>query len=88
MKDTRDTPPNRRKVRDRSMVHLLAGVALLLPPIVGVAAVDDTFAGIPIPLLYIFGVWLALIVVAMVLAGRLSEADETADPVQPGNIET
>ena len=88
MKDTRDSLSSRRKVRDRSIVHLLTGIVLLLPPIVGVAHVDAKLAGVPVPLLYVFGVWTALIVVALLLAGPLSRGDTTSATAETTDVDT
>ena len=86
MSDPTDTLLSRRKVRDRSMVSVLAGTALFMPPIVGVSEIDAKIGGVPVPLLFVFGVWALLIVVAMRLAGPLSDTEnsspsaETTDP--------
>lgn len=86
MTDLRDTHLRRRKVRDRSIVHVLVGTVLFMPPIVGVSQIDAKIGGVPVPLLYVFGVWALLIVAAMLLARRLSGSEissgsaETADP--------
>lgn len=83
-----NTRLTRRKIRDRSMAHVLAGIALLLPPVVGAAAMDAKLGGIPVPLLYVFGVWLLLILVALLLAGPLSRTDEFAAPAETADSDT
>ena len=65
----------RRKARDRSIALLLVGVVLLMPPLIGVSLVDGTVAGVPIPLLYVFAVWAALIGGAAVLARPLQNSE-------------
>ncbi len=78
MTDPRYTALGRRKVRGRSMVLLLVGTALLMPPLIGVSLLDAKIAGIPAPLVYVFGVWALLIGIAFSLAGPLAESDPGA----------
>ncbi len=75
MTDQRDTHLSRRKVRDRSIVQVLVGTMLFMPPIVGVSQIDARIGGVPVMLLYVFGVWALLIVGAMLLSRRLREQD-------------
>ncbi|MEM8878271.1 MAG: hypothetical protein AAGD23_10420 [Pseudomonadota bacterium] len=78
MTDPRDTLMRRRKIRDRSMVLVLVGIALLMPPTIGVSLMDVRIAGLPAPLIYVFGVWALLILAAHLLAGPLGETDESS----------
>lgn len=80
MTDPRDKLLRGRKVRDRSMVHLMVGLVLLMPPVIGVSLMDVRIAGVPAPLAYVFGVWALLIVVALVLAGPLSSSETSSPP--------
>lgn len=66
-----------RRARDRSLALVITGVVLLLPPIAGVALVDVRIAGIPMPLIYVFVVWIGLIIGAARLASRLHSVSET-----------
>ncbi len=66
-----------RKTRDRAIVLLFAGVVLLIPPLVGLALVDASVAGIPFPVFYVFAVWVLLIAGAAALARPLQDSDET-----------
>lgn len=66
-----------RKVQDGALLLPIVGMVLLMPPAVQVFTIDGTIFGIPIPVAYVFGVWLALIVVAAFAATRLSRL---ADP--------
>lgn len=75
MSDQRNTLLSRRKIRDRSLVHVLAGTALFMPPLVGMAQIEGKIGGVPVPLLFIFGVWAVLIAVGKVLANRLEEGE-------------
>ncbi len=88
MSQPRDSLPSRSKVRDRSIVHLLVGIVLLLPPVVGVSHIDAKLAGVPVPLLYLFGVWIGLIVVALMLAGPLSRGDRTSATAETTDVDT
>lgn len=74
----------RRKARDRSIALVVAGTALLMPPLAGVSLVDGTIAGIPIPLVYVSVVWVALIVVAAVIARPLQNSE---NPASSGNAD-
>ena len=66
----------RRKARDRSLALTLIGAALMLPPAAGLFRIDATVFGAPFILVYLFGVWAALIVGAALLARRLQDGDE------------
>ena len=76
MTDPTDLLHSRRKVRDRSMVHLLVGILLLMPPVIGIAQMEGKIAGLPITFAYVFGVWGMLIVVALLLARPLAASDK------------
>ncbi|MEM1044958.1 MAG: hypothetical protein AAGL24_02355 [Pseudomonadota bacterium] len=80
MRDRANLQVTRRKMRDRSIALVLVGIVALLPPVAGMALIDGTVAGIPIPVLYVFIVWTALIVGAAALAPALQEQDETGTP--------
>ncbi|MAN79296.1 MAG: hypothetical protein CMM77_05495 [Rhodospirillaceae bacterium] len=54
------------------MAILLVGIVLVMPPFAQVVLVDANLFGVPIPLLYIFVVWAALIFGAAIMAGPLS----------------
>ena len=62
-----------RKVRDRSVVVLILGAVLLLPPAGSIALIDATLAGVPVPVLYVFAVWALLIAAAAGLSGALDQ---------------
>ena len=67
-----------RKARDQSMVLLLIGTVLLMPPVAGVFLLDGAVGPIPVPLFYVFTVWIVLIVGTAVLARKLRDADSSA----------
>ena len=70
--------PTPRKARDRSIALVVVGIALLMPPLVGVSLVDGSIAGMPIPLVYVSVVWAALIAVAAALARPLQNSETSA----------
>lgn len=77
-----------RKARDRSMVILLIGTALLMPPLAPAVLMEERVFGLPLPLLYIFVVWAGLIVCAVMNARALKEPlppfPEAPDGKRPG----
>ncbi len=78
----------RRKTRDRSIALLIAGAVLLTPPLAGISLIDGSLAGVPIPLIYVFAVWILLIVGAGLLSRPLTESDDfaaTAEATDPEN---
>ena len=84
MKDRANLQLTRRKVRDRSVALLLVGIVLLLPPVGAVSLIDGSIADLPIPLVYVFCVWLLLIGGAALLSSELRDSDETIGD-QAGN---
>ena len=68
-------PPSRR-ARDLALIVPLFGSFAPMPPLAGlVAGSEYAIAGVPFVVVYLFGLWLALIVAAFVLARRLRRAD-------------
>lgn len=65
-----------RKARDAAALLPVAGVALLASPLAGLFAQGGDLLGLPRVYVYVFGVWLALILLARVLARRLSGAPD------------
>lgn len=76
--DTR--PPPSARLHDVAVLLPCVGLALLMPPFIGLFTPPLTLFGIPLLVLYLFGVWALLIVVAAVLARRLAPADAPAPP--------
>ena len=88
MADRAHLQQNRRKIYDRSIALVLAGMVLLMPPVVGVGLVDGEIAGIPIPLLYVFAVWMLLIAGAAALSRPLRDSEDFASAQDaPDNID-
>jgi len=60
------------RVRDAAVLLPLAGLVLLLPPVITLfAARHAGVAGVPLIVVYVFSAWLALIAAAALLARRL-----------------
>lgn len=60
-----------------AVVLPLLGLFLLMPPVITLFARGVGVAGVPLIVIYVFGVWIALIVGAALLARHL-------DPRRPG----
>ena len=69
----------RRKTRDRALILLLIGLALLMPPLAKIFQIDAKLAGVPATLIYLFVVWAVLIIGAARLARPLRDADGNED---------
>lgn len=69
---------SRRKIRDRSIALLIVGTVILMPPVIGISLTEGKIAGIPVPVLYVFVIWSALIAGAAALARPLLDTDESA----------
>ncbi len=87
MTDQSDPQLSRRKLRDRSIALLLAGIVLLMPPVVGISLIDGKIGGVPVPLLYVFIVWAMLIAGAAALARPLRDSDKTTAAAGPSDAE-
>ena len=85
-------PPTRdgraRKARDRSLALTLAGVVFLMPPMAAVFLIDGSFAGIPLPLVLVFAVWIVLVAGAYFLRPALQAAHDLENPAQRSPDET
>jgi len=79
MADRRDPQRSSRSAQDRSIVLLLIGLVLLMPPLGAAFLLDGQLASLPISLLYVFAVWLGLIVGTAMLSGRLWRSIKTTD---------
>ncbi len=69
--ETPDSGTPRR--RDAAALLPALGVFLLMPPVITLFTGAHTLWGVPLIVAYLFGVWLALIVAAALLARRLEE---------------
>ncbi|KAB2876021.1 MAG: hypothetical protein HS106_01900 [Ideonella sp.] len=74
------TPPEREaRARDAAIVLPLLGLMLLMPPVIVLFAVPIRVAGVPLIVVYLFGVWLALVLGAALL-GRALQPRTPASP--------
>ena len=76
-------PPSTR-IRDAAVLLPVLALFLLMPPVITLFAVPIAPAGVPLIVVYLFGVWLAVIVCAALLARRLlPPATDGTDPPNP-----
>jgi hypothetical protein len=68
--------PSTQRTRDAALILPLIGAFLLMSPTALVFDLVETVFGIPMVVLYIFGTWFGLILIALALARRLSARDE------------
>ena len=64
------------KSREISALLVCLGIVLLFPPIALIFGKSVHLFDIPLPIFYIFGIWLVLIIVARLLAKKLSDNSE------------
>tara|TARA_R110002096_G_scaffold201212_11_gene385561 strand:+ start:435 stop:698 length:264 start_codon:yes stop_codon:yes gene_type:complete len=84
---------NRQKLHAAALALPLLGLFLLISPIIRLFGPDKSLGGVSLVVLYIFGVWILLIVLAFVLARMLvrdempaagpTAADGAADADEP-----
>jgi len=66
------------KPREAAALLVCLGVALLFPPIALIFARPQDMLGVPLPVFYIFGLWL-LLVLGAVAVSRLLPDPESSD---------
>ena len=71
-------------MRDAATLLPFAGLLLLMPPFIGLFPPAAQWAGIPVLVLYVFGVWALLIVLAALLARHLPRAERRPPEPPPG----
>ncbi|MGI9489917.1 MAG: hypothetical protein ACR2RF_29325 [Geminicoccaceae bacterium] len=64
----------------------LFGLALLLPPAIRVFAVPAAIMGVPLIVIYVFGIWAALIIGAAVFARHLVGGDVIDHPAESNPV--
>ena len=69
-----------RRLREGAFMLPIVGFFLLTPPFINVFAIDGTFFGIPIIVVYIFSIWTVLIIIARQLARRLMPPRQVDKP--------
>ena len=68
-----------RGARDAAAILPFLGVVLLFPPVVYIFAAPVAVAGVPLIVLYLFGVWAAVILAAWIVSLRLKPDAEDAE---------
>ncbi len=61
-----------RRLLDIAAIAPVFGFILLIPPVIGLFATNDTIFGAPLILVYLFGTWLGIIGISAIIAYRLS----------------
>ena len=72
MKDRASQQVRFRKAKDRSLVLVLVGCILLMPPVAAIFQLDATWHGVPATLMFVFSIWGVLIVGAAALSNAFS----------------
>lgn len=67
------------RVREAAVLLPIFGLLLLMPPVIALFVVPVYFTGIPLIVLYLFGVWLALIGCAAWLGRKLLPPEPAED---------
>ncbi len=79
-----DARPPSPRVQSAAVLVPLAGLFLLMPPFILLFAAPRLVLGVPLIVLYMFGVWAALIFLTWQLTRRLAAGEaEPAAPAQP-----
>lgn len=68
------------RVLDAAVVVPLAALLLFMPPFISLFAAPVSIFGIPLVVLYMFGVWAALVLLTWWLARRLAASGDSAPP--------
>ena len=66
------------RLHDAAVVLPLVGVFLLMPPAITLFTTPYHVVGLPLIVVYLFGVWIALIACAAILARRISRGESDA----------
>ncbi|MDN2579842.1 hypothetical protein [Aquibium sp. ELW1220] len=67
-----------RGARDAAAILPFVSVVLIFPPLVYIFAAPVAVAGVPLIVLYLFGVWAAIILAAYLVSRRLKPGVEDA----------
>ncbi len=68
------------RLRDAAVVLPLVGLFLLMPPAITLFTGGYDVAGVPLIVAYVFGVWIALIAGAALLARRIARSEGEGGP--------
>ena len=74
-----------RSARDAAVLLPFVALLLLLPPIILVFSAPLSVAGIPLIVVYLYGVWAASVFVAFLVARRLEPADPGGQSTSGGD---
>lgn len=74
-------PEPGERARDAAVLLPVLGLFLLMPPVIGLFALPLRVAGVPLIVLYLFGVWFALLLGAAWLAW-VHRARRSAPPAE------
>lgn len=64
------------KSREAAALLLCAGIVLLLPPLALIFAKPGYLLGIPLPVFYVFGIWIALVIAAVAISRCLPDTTD------------
>lgn len=78
--------PQSEKLRHLAICLPLFGLFLLMPPVLLIFGIPSVIAGIPLIVLYIFGIWGGLIAAAAFLARHLNAGDTGDRPAPDGPL--
>ncbi|MBS0319105.1 MAG: hypothetical protein JSR18_01065 [Proteobacteria bacterium] len=79
-----NTPQIPSRLRDAASVLPLVGLVLLMPPMIVLFTARHRIAGVPLIVLYLFGVWVALVAGAALLARRMAHAEQVPGTAHDG----
>lgn len=77
--------PDRQGARDAAVILPVLATILLVPPIILIFARPVLVAGLPLVLIYLFGIWAAAIFAAFWLSKRLPGDEAETDGVTGGD---
>ena len=69
-----DSSLSARKLRESAILVPVVGLVALMPPVAGIFALPGKVLGVPLPVAYVFLVWIALILAARAVGRRLDRA--------------
>lgn len=73
-------------VRDAAVILPFAIGALLLPPLILVFATPSLLAGIPLIVLYVYGVWALAVISAFLIARKLELRERVGVAEDPSGV--
>jgi hypothetical protein len=67
------------RIRSAAILLPIASSILLLPPFILVFAAPVLVSGVPLIVIYVFGVWTAIVLAALLLSRRLEPAEPSVN---------